>query len=221
MSDPIEPTRRTKLRREPHKANYDRATVHSILDEAPIAYVAFVDDDQPYCFPTLHVRIGDEVFLHGSAAGRMVRCVSSGAPVCITATILDALVMARAAFGQSMNFRSVVVLATGTPVTDRERKLEVLRAVTEKVMPGRWDDIRHPKDNELKATAVVSFPITEASAKIRTGGPNDLEEDAASGRWGGVIPVTMQLGIPEPDEASTGIHDVPPYVTRYIEERAD
>lgn len=221
MNEKIGPTPRTELHRQPHKANYDRAVVHSILDEAPTACVSFVDDGQPYALPTLHVRIGDELFLHGSAAGRMVGRVSSGDPVCITATILDGLVMARAAFGQSMNYRSVVVLATGTPVTDRNRKLQVLRAVTEKVMPGRWADIRHPSDNELKATAVASFPIGEASAKIRTGGPNDIDEDLHSDRWGGVIPVAMQLGVPQPDEASAGRHQVPPYMSRYLERDKD
>lgn len=217
MTESIEPTERTRLHRERHKANFERDVVNQILDEAPIAHVAFVDPDgQPYAFPTLHVRIGDKVLLHGSSAGRIVRRVSSGAPVCITATILDGLVMARAAFGQSMNYRSVVVLATGTLVTDPARKMEVLRAVTEKVMPGRWDDIRPPADNELKATAVVEFPITEASAKIRTGPPDDKEDDLRSQTWGGVIPLWMQAGPAEPDATSSGVHDVPGYIQRYV-----
>lgn len=218
MTDRIEPTDRTRLHRQVHKANFDRSAVNAILDEAPLAYVAFNDREQPYALPTLHVRIGDKLYLHGSSAGRMVRQVGGGAPVCITATILDGLVLARAAFGQSMNYRSVVVLARGTPVDDRERKLQVLRAVTEKVVPGRWDDVRHPTDNELKATAVVEFPIEEASAKIRTGPPNDTEEDLASDTWGGVIPVRMLLGEPQPDETSTGIHEVPDYIGRYLRE---
>ena len=221
MTDHIEPTPRTRLHRQAHKANFDRTMVHAILDEAPLAYVGFVDGDQPYALPTLHARIDDKLFLHGSSAGRMVKQVASGAPICITATILDGLVLARAAFGQSMNYRSVVVLARGTPVVERERKLDVLRAVTEKVMPGRWDDIRHPTDNELKATAVVEFPIDEASAKIRTGPPNDIEEDLASGRWGGVIPVRTNLGDAVPDETSAGRHALPAYVERHLRERQD
>lgn len=221
MTDQIEPTPRTRLHRQAHKANFDRDVVNAILDEAPIAYVAFVEaDGQPYTLPTLHVRIGDKLFLHGSSAGRMVKHVGSGALICITATILDGLVLARAAFGQSMNYRSVVVLATGTPVVDRDAKIAVLRAVTEKVMPGRWEDIRHPSENELKATAVVEFPLDEASAKIRTGPPNDIEEDLASGRWGGVIPVWTHTGMPEPDETSAGIHQLPPYMERFVLRRA-
>lgn len=212
MSDQIEPTDRTRLHRERHKAVFDRDAINGILDEAPFAHVGFVaEDGQPYVMPTLHVRLGDRLMLHGSSAGRMVKRVSSGAPVCITATILDGLVLARAAFGQSMNYRSVVILATGTPVTDAELKLEVLRAVTDKVLPGRWDDIRHPTTTELKATAVVEFPIAEASAKVRTGPPDDAREDLASGTWGGVVPVHMEVGRPEPDAASAG-HDLPPYL---------
>lgn len=218
MADQIQPTERTRLHRQAHKAEFDRATINSILDEAFFAHVGFVAaDGQPYVFPTLHVRLGDELLLHGSSAGRMVRHVSSGGAICITATLLDGLVVARAAFGQSMNYRSVVVLATGTPVTDADTKLEVLRAVTEKVLPGRWDDIRHPSANELKATGVVAFPIQEASAKIRTGGPNDGDEDVRSGRWGGVIPVWTELGRPEPDDASAGLHDIPAYLDRYVQ----
>lgn len=222
MSAQIEPTPRTRLHRQAHKANFDRDVVNAILDEAPLAYVAFVESDgQPYALPTLHVRIGDKLFLHGSSAGRMVKHVGSGAPICITATILDGLVLARAAFGQSMNYRSVVVLGTGTPVRDRDAKIDVLRAVTDKVMPRRWDDIRHPTDNELKATAVVGFPLDEASAKIRTGPPDDVEADLASGRWGGVIPVWTHTGMPEPDETSAGMHQLPPYIERFLRLRAE
>lgn len=217
VTEPIEPTERTRLRRQRHKANFERDVVNQILDEAPIAHVAFVDGDgQPYTVPTLHVRIGEKLLLHGSSAGRMVKRVGSGAPVCITATILDGLVLARAAFGQSMNYRSVVVLATGTPVADPDRKVEVLRAVTEKVMPGRWEDIRHPTENELKATGVVEFPIDEASAKIRTGPPDDTAEDLRSGTWGGVIPLWTQAGPAEPDETSADVHEVPGYIERYV-----
>ncbi len=217
VTDPIQPTERTRLHREPHKASFERDVVNRILDEAPMAHVAFVDSDgQPYTVPTLHVRIADKLLLHGSSAGRMVSRVGSGDPICITATILDGLVLARAAFGQSMNYRSVVVLASGTPVTDPERKVEVLRAVTEKVMPGRWADIRHPTDNELKATGVVEFPIEEASAKIRTGPPDDTAEDLRSGTWGGVVPLWTQAGPAEPDETSAGVHEVPTYIERYV-----
>ena len=221
VTDQIHPTERTRLHRQAHKASFDRDVVNSILDEALFAHVGFAEPDgQPYVFPVLHVRLGDKLVLHGSSAGRMVRHLSSGTPVCVTATLLDGLVLARAAFGQSMNYRSVVVLARGTPVVDAARKLEVLRAVTEKIVPGRWDDIRHPTDNELKATGVVEFPIQEASAKIRTGPPLDLEEDARSGRWGGLIPVWTQVGRPEPDETSAGAHDVPAYLERHARNRA-
>lgn len=213
MSDWIEPTDRTRLHRERHKAVFDRGVINQILDEAPFAHVGFVAAGaQPYVLPVLHVRLDDKVFLHGSSAGRMMKHVSSGSPVCIAATILDGLVLARAAFGQSMNYRSVVILARGSAVTDNGRKLKVLRAVTDKVVPGRWDDIRHPAPKELKATAVVEFSINEASAKVRTGPANDSEEDAASGIWGGVVPVTMQRGLPEPDDVSRGLHDPPPYL---------
>lgn len=222
MAEPIHPTERTRLHRQAHKASFDRTVVNSILDEALFAHVGFVGSDgQPYVLPTLHVRLGDKLLLHGSSAGRMVREVSSGAPVCLSATVLDGLVLARAAFGQSMNYRSVVVLASGIPITDTDRKLEVLRAVTDKILPGRWEDIRHPTPNELKATAVVEFPIEEASAKVRTGPADDIEEDLRSGRWGGVIPIWTQAGRPEPDDTSAGVHDVPPYVEGYVRAQAE
>src|SRR5215510_2145062 len=165
----LTPTARTTVRRRPQRASYDRATVEAILDEGLFCHVGFVADGQPYVIPTIHARVGERLYIHGSAASRMLRSLGAGVPVCVTVTLLDGLVLARSAFHHSMNYRSAVILGTAVEVTDESEKLEALKAVVEHVVPQRWDDVRWPTEPELKATRVLSVPLAEVSAKIRSG----------------------------------------------------
>jgi len=192
-------TPRTTLGHRAARGSHDEPLIHAILDEALVCHVGFVDGGQPYVIPTLHVRVGDALYLHGSQQSRMLSALRAGAPVCVTVTLVDGLVMARSAMHHSMNYRSVVVLGTAEEVRDREEKLRVLDALVEHVARGRSRETRAPDEGELKATAVVRLPITEASAKVRTGPPVDLEEDYALPFWAGVVPVRMQVLPPRPD----------------------
>lgn len=187
----VSPSERTRLRRLPQRGSYERATIDPILDEALFCHVGFVADGQPFVIPTIHARVGDHLYVHGSAASRMLRGMEKGMPVCVTVTLIDGLVMARSAFHHSMNYRSVVVLGTGGAVADPAEKLVALRAIVEHVAPGRWDEVREPNEKELKATMVVSVPLDEASAKVRTGPPLDDDEDYALPCWAGVIPLRL------------------------------
>ncbi|MBI2528957.1 MAG: pyridoxamine 5'-phosphate oxidase family protein [Candidatus Rokubacteria bacterium] len=193
------PSERTQVRRVPERAAYDRATIEAILDEGLVCHVAFVVKGQPYVIPTNYGRIGDRLYLHGSAASRMLRSLRDGVPVCVTVTILDGLVLARSAYHHSMNYRSVVVLGTAVEVTDPAERLEGLEAVSEHVLPGRWREVRQPSVKELRATMVLRLPISEASAKIRTGPPLDDEEDYALPCWAGVLPLRLAVQPPVPD----------------------
>jgi uncharacterized protein len=194
------PTARTTVRRRPQRASYDRATVEAILDEGLFCHVGFVADGQPYVIPTIHARVGGRLYIHGSAASRMLRSVGAGIPVCVTVTLLDGLVLARSAFHHSLNYRSAVVLGTAVEVTGRAEKFAALKAVVEHVVPGRWEEVRRPTEQELKATTVLKLPIEEASAKIRTGPPLDDEEDYQLGCWAGEIPLHLvpQALVPDP-----------------------
>ena len=203
---------RTKVRRLPARGAYDRETIHAILDEAFICHVGFVVDGQPYVIPTGYARIGDDLYIHGSAASRMLRTLAKGIEVCVTVTILDGLVLARSAFHHSMNYRSVVILGQAELVEDAEEKGKALEAFTEHVIPGRWPAIRWPNEIELKATSVLKLPITEASAKIRTGDPKDDEEDYAMDVWAGVIPLATTTGEPVPDSRLRAGIPVPDHV---------
>jgi nitroimidazol reductase NimA-like FMN-containing flavoprotein (pyridoxamine 5'-phosphate oxidase superfamily) len=194
------PSSRTRVRRVPKRADYDRATVEAILDEALHCHLAFADDGQPYAIPTLHARVGDLVYVHGSAASRMVRTFAAGAPACLTVTLVDGLVLARSAFHHSMNYRSAVLLGTLRPVEAEEEKLLALEAFTEHLVPGRWAEVRPPSRKELKATSVLAMRLDEASAKVRSGGAVDDEPDYALPVWAGVIPLSLRPGAPEPDE---------------------
>ncbi len=215
MSTGIEPTPRTQVKRLPERGAYDRETIYSILDQAFLCHVGFVADGQPFVIPTSYGREGDTLYIHGSAASRMLRAVEQSIPVCVTVTLLDGLVLARSAFNHSMNYRSVVVLGSARLVVEREEKLRALRAVSEQVIPGRWDYVRKPTEQELKATSVLALPLTEASAKIRTGPPHDEEEDYALDVWAGVLPLRILALDPVADPAQTGSLDCPEHVLAY------
>ncbi len=214
MSD-LDPTPRTTLRRLPARGHFDRATVNAILDEALVCHVGFVSDGQPFVIPTIHARVGDEVFVHGSAASRMLKTLQGGVPVCLTATLVDGLVLARSAFHHSMNYRSVVVLGDAQPVTGETEKWDALHAIVEHVAPGRWSEVREPSAKELAATLVLRLPIEEASAKVRGGPPLDDEEDYALECWAGVLPLRLTPGTPEPDARMPAGRALPASVTRY------
>lgn len=188
----------------PARAVYDRAAIEAILDEGLVAHIAFIDGEQPYVIPTLHARIGDTVYFHGSAAGRAIRTLGAGAPACLTVTLLDGLVLARSAFHHSVNYRSVLVLGSARPVEGPAERLVALQAFTERLIPGRWAEVRPPNAKELKATRVLALSLDECSAKIRTGPPLDEEEDYALSAWAGVIPLLTVAGPPTPDPRLAG-----------------
>src|SRR5271157_2189216 len=194
------PTPRTRVVREPQRAVYDRDAVNQILDDGLFCHVGFVVDGQPFVIPMSYGRDGDALYIHGSPASRMLRNLEQGIPVCITVTLLDGLVLARSVFNHSMNYRSVVILGTATLVDDRAEKIAALRALSEHILPRRWDDARPPNDKELKATSVLRLPITEFSAKVRVGPPVDDDEDYSFPTWAGVIPLEMTAGTVIPDD---------------------
>jgi nitroimidazol reductase NimA-like FMN-containing flavoprotein (pyridoxamine 5'-phosphate oxidase superfamily) len=193
------PSDASRVRRHPERAAYDAETVHAILDAATIAHVGFVVEGRPFVIPMLYGRAGDVVYLHGSVASRLQRTLPRGVDTCLTATVVDGLVLARSAFHHSMNYRSVVVTGLATTVTGDE-KLVGLRAISEHLLPGRWDESRPPNDVELRQTSVLRLPIDDASAKRRTGGPLDDEEDMALPVWAGILPSRPTWGEPVPDE---------------------
>ncbi len=193
------PSARTKLRRKPARGAYDRATIDAILDEALVAHLGFTHENRPYVIPTLHARIGDTVYFHGSAAGRTIRTLSAGTPACLTVTLLDGLVLARSAAHHSVNYRSVVVLGAARPVEGLPERKAAVEAFTERLVPGRLREIRAPTLKEVKAIGVLALALDEASAKIRTGPPLDDEEDYALPTWAGVVPISTLAGVPVPD----------------------
>ena len=213
--DELSRTDRSTLRRLPQRGVYDLATVHSILDEGLICHVGFVVDGQPYVIPTIHVRVGEELFFHGSPASRMLGALGQGVEVCVSVTLVDGLVLARSAFHHSMNYRSVVVFGTALPVASAEEKLRVLRALSDHLIKGRWQEVRSPAPNELKGTLVLSLPINEASAKVRTGPPIDDEDDYGLPVWAGVLPLKIVAAEPVADPRLS--EDIAPSscITRY------
>lgn len=219
MSDSYIPTARTRVVREPHRGVYDRATAYKILDEGFVCHVGFVVDGQPFVIPTGYGRAGDNLYIHGSTASRMLRNLDQGVAVCVTVTLLDGLVLARSIFNHSMNYRSVVVLGTAVAVENTEEKLEALRLLSEHILPGRWAEVRQPNEQELKATLVMRLPITEFSAKVREGPPIDDEEDYAFPTWAGVIPLRMLAGEPIPDPKLEPFREAPPYAQHYLRKR--
>jgi hypothetical protein len=214
-SNAISPTARTRLKRLPKRASYDRDTINSILDTALVCHVGFVIDSQPYVIPTLHVRIADRLYIHGSSASRMLGTAAEGTPIAVTVTYVDGLVLARSAFHHSVNYRSVVILGAATLVTDPAEKLAVMKGLIDHVAPGRWDHIRHPNDKELAATSVLSIPIVEASAKVRSGDAIDDDADYALPIWAGQIPIATKTLAPVVDARLDASTAIPAHVTEY------
>jgi len=217
MSNNFMPSLRTRVVREPQRAVYDRDTVNRILDEGFICHVGFLVDGQPYVIPTSYGRDGNVLYIHGSAASRMLRNLDQGIPICVTVTLLDGLVLARSVFNHSMNYRSVVILATAKLVAEPTEKLAALRALSEHILPGRWNDARQPNEKELKATSVLKIPIEEFSAKVRVGPPIDDEEDYSFPTWAGVLPLEMKVGEPASDDRCA--RELPKYAQNYTREK--
>lgn len=210
------PSSRTRVRRVNERARYDREAIHAIVDAGLVAHLGFVDQGQPFVIPTLQARIGDQLYVHGSSASRALRELGKGIPVCVTVTLVDGIVLARSVFEHSMNYRSVVVLGTATAVESEPEKNEALRAFTEKLLPGRWGDARTPTSAELKATSVLRLPLDEASAKIRTGGPEDGDTpDADLDVWAGHIPLVVGALEPVPDPTLRAGIEPPDYILNY------
>jgi nitroimidazol reductase NimA-like FMN-containing flavoprotein (pyridoxamine 5'-phosphate oxidase superfamily) len=205
--------------REPERAVYDRAVAYQILDEGFLCHVGFVVEGQPFVIPTSYGRSGDDLYIHGSAASRMLRNLDQGIPVCLTVTLLDGLVLARSIFNHSMNYRSVVVLGTAVAVNDPQEKLAALRALSEHILPGRWTDVRRPNERELKATLVLRLPMEEFSAKVRQGPPVDDQEDYTFPTWAGVIPLAMVAAGPVGDPRLEPPRAVPAYAIEYSRKR--
>jgi len=208
-------TNRTTLKRLPARGFYDRNLVHGILDEGFICHVGFVVDGQPIVIPTGYGRIGDKLYIHGSQASRMLRTLKTGVPACVTVTLVDGLVLARSAFHHSINYRSVVIFGNATLVEDAEEKSAALLAFSEHVIRGRWQDVREPTEQELKATTVLVLVLAEASAKVRTGPPIDDEEDYNLPVWAGVVPLRVVAGEPIPDPRLAPGTEAPEYVLNY------
>src|SRR5258708_6716987 len=215
LNNAIAPTARTRVKRLPKRASYDRDAIYSLLDSALVCHVGFVVDSQPFVIPTLHVRIDDRLYIHGSAASRMLGAAAEGTPIAVTVTHIDGLVLARSAFHHSVNYRSVVILGAATLVTDPSEKLTVMKGLIDHVAPGRWDHIRHPNEKELAATSVLSIPIVEASAKLRSGDPLDDEADYAMPIWCGQIPIATKTLTPIADARLDASTPIPEHVTEY------
>ena len=210
------PSRRVRVTRLHERARYDREAIDAVLDAGLVAHLGFVSDGQPFVIPTLHARIGDDVYVHGSAASRTLRALGGGIAACLTVTLLDGIVLARSVFEHSMNYRSVVVLGTAVPVDEPDEKLTALEAFTEKLLPGRWAEARPPSGKELKATSVLRLRLDEASAKIRDGGPEDGDTpDAELDVWAGHVPLVVEALAPVPDPSLRAGIPVPPGLTPY------
>ena len=212
-------TERTTLKRLPKRGVYDRQLVYGILDEGFICHVGFTVEEQPFVIPTGYARVDEQLFIHGSQVSRMLRTLSSGIDVCVAVTLVDGLVLARSAFHHSINYRSVVMFGRATIVDDREAKLAALFAFSEQVIPGRWNDVREPTEQELRATTVLALPLLEVSAKVRTGPPIDDEEDYALNVWAGVLPLHIAAGAPVSDPRLSETIEPPSYTLKYSREK--
>jgi nitroimidazol reductase NimA-like FMN-containing flavoprotein (pyridoxamine 5'-phosphate oxidase superfamily) len=214
-------TLKNSIKRLPKRGHYDRQTIYRILDEALICHVGFVEGGQPYVIPINFARVDSNIILHGAKASRLLKHIEAGNPVCVEATIVDGLVLARSVFHHSVNYRSVVLFGTGRLVTEEQEKLAALEAVTEHLIPGRWEEARLPNQKELHATSVVSIRIDEASAKVRVGPPVDEEEDYALPVWAGILPLQERPLTPIRDELQRQDVPLPAYISGYSRQRAE
>lgn len=212
----FEKTSRSKLNRIPERGSFDKETIYKIIDEERYCHVSFLQDDKPFVIPTIHARMDDNIILHGAKASRMLKHISAGNEVCIAITLMDGLVLARSVFHHSMNYRSVVIFGKGEEVMEQEAKLNALHAVTDHLLPGRWEDARQPNEKELNSTTVVSVKIEEASAKIRTGPPKDDEEDYDLPVWAGVLPLIPMLSEPVRDPYQNEDILLPDYIKKLL-----
>ena len=213
------PTARTTLQRHPERGSHDRAVIDAILDEALVAHVGFSQDGQTFVLPMSFARVGDRLYVHGAAASRTLAALGDGAQACVTVTLLDGLVLARSAFRHSVNYRSVVILGVARAVEGRDAKRAALTAIVEHMVPGRSADVRAPTDAEVDATSVVWLPLDEASAKVRSGPPVDLEGDVSRACWAGEIPLRLAAGTPVAERRVPPSTPVPDRVARYRRER--
>lgn len=209
------PTERTKVRRKPERGSYDRELIYSILDEAFVCHVAFISDGLPIVVPTNYVRVGDKLFLHGSTASRLMKTLGSGAPFCLSVTLLDGIVCSPTATGHSVNYRSVVVMGKAEPVEGEAAKLAAMRDFVDYVIRGRWATVRPPSEQELKGTMVLAVPLVEASAKVRTGFAVDNAEEYSGGAWTGVIPMKWKAEAPIPDPRGNASIAPPQNIQKY------
>jgi nitroimidazol reductase NimA-like FMN-containing flavoprotein (pyridoxamine 5'-phosphate oxidase superfamily) len=210
-------TPKTKLRRKPQRGSHERETIDAILDEALVCHLGVIEEGGwPVVIPTLHVRIGDHIYVHGSAASRTLRKAAESR-VCLTATLLDGLVLARAAMHHSANYRSVMLFGSGQPIEGAEEKLSALEALVEKLVPGRWADVRAPTKKELRATSVLRIPLEEASAKVRSGPPVDDDADYELPVWAGVVGVRIVADQPQPDQQFPSSIECPEYVSDLVQ----
>jgi uncharacterized protein len=219
MSETFSPTSRTRVVREANRAVYDRDAIYRILDEAFVCHVGFSTDGQPFVIPTMFARVDDAIYFHGSAASGMLRGLGDGLPVCITVTLTDGLILARSIFNHSMNYRSVVALGQAILIQEPAEKLQALRAFTEKLIPGRWNDARQPNEQELKATSILRLPLTEVSAKVRTGAVEDDADDYALRVWAGTIPMHQVMEAPVRDDRCDPAIPTPSYATNFRRNR--
>ena len=217
MSDSanLQATQRITIKRIPKRGSRERELIYSILDEALVAHVGFVANDRPFVIPMAYGREGDRLYLHGSPVSRLINTLKEGVDVCFTVTILDALVVARSLFHHSMNYRSVVLFGKATLVASEDEKMQALKAFTEHMIAGRWQDARIPSDRELKGTTVLSLPIDEGSAKVRTGQPLDDPQDYSLPIWAGELPLKLTAGIPIPDPQLTSKIEIPQNIINY------
>src|SRR5260221_4544266 len=206
---------RPRIVREPVRAESDREAICKILDEGFVCHVGFTADQQTFVIPTMYARVGDAIYFHGSAASRMLRGVSAGLNVCVTVTLADGIVLARSVFNHSMNYRSVVALGNAALVDEPSEKLQALRAFTEKILPGRWNDARQPNEKELKATSILRLPLHEVSAKVRTGAVEDDAEDYALQVWAGIVPLRLVADAPQRDERCEPSLAAPTYALNF------
>lgn len=215
------PSERTRVRRQPSRGHYDLHTLYSVLDSAHVAHVAFVDGAQPHCIPMLYARLGGRLYVHGSTASRTMRILASGASCCVTVTVIDGLVLARSAFEHSANYRAAIAFGTFRRVDDNDERMTALAAFTDTLIPGRWDEVRPPSANELKATSILSLSLAEASVKMRNGPPSDDDTtDADRDIWAGVVPVTSVFGRPEPSPGLRRSVPLPASVRRLVDARS-